>query len=620
MGTFDGVTREHVKKALEVIDREGVPEKYRPREWALVHEGRVYPVKYTLKKAAEAAGLRLTPGDFTAAQAVSYLKKLGFKVDRIKSLIVLEAGDRFVEHARSRGITIRGEQLTPLKGSRKVYRKVMLPNELMSKFPELRKVHFEWLAEGTPPTFSVGLHIEFSKAERSRELGDHLMEKINLEELGEKVGTTVERKDGMHKNWTWFMAYRTSMHPEEEMDKLVEWMAEAMFEFYVTFIPALGGEIMVIHDGMSTKEALPIFDKITGLLERKGQLILYGPPGTGKTWLAKRYVDFRNPGNGMGDGSKTVEFVTFHPAFSYEDFVEGIKPETHEDPETGRKELLFSIQEGIFKGISRRAYNALLEWAGIPKRWEDKSGVPELTQEEKGGIRKKLSSSWKDAPKFYLVIDEINRGDISKTFGELITLLEKDKRLFMENETLTTLPYSKKRFGVPPNLYIIGTMNTSDRSIALIDVALRRRFGFIEVMPDYDVIKKHIIDKASEGVKPLAEDALKALETLNKRIRREYDRDHQVGHSYYFSLREHSKDKDAFLGELKMIWFHEILPLLQEYFYDSPEKLRNVLKTREEYYSLVIIDNGDVKFRQEEEFNDQEFIEALRSLISAESE
>ncbi len=256
------------------------------------------------------------------------------------------------------------------------------------------------------------------------------------------------------------------------------------------------------------------------------------------------------------------DFVTFHPAFSYEDFVEGIKPETYEDPETRKKELLFKVEEGIFKKTARNAYNALLVWAGIQREWSENSDVPDLSEEEKKLITTKLKTEPDNVPKFYLIIDEINRGDIPKIFGELITLLETDKRLFMEHETTTTLPYSKKAFGVPPNLYIIGTMNTSDRSIALIDVALRRRFGFIEIMPDYEVIETHIIDKASEDVKPIAEDALKALETLNRRIRREYDRDHQIGHSYYLRLQEHLESKDGFLEELKMVWFHEILPLL----------------------------------------------------------
>ena len=341
-------------------------------------------------------------------------------------------------------------------------------------------------------------------------------------------------------------------------------------------------------------------------------------------WMASKIgFDTLKPLGVLDEGTKrefrAVEFVTFHPAFSYEDFVEGIKPETYEDPETGRKELLFKVEEGVFKRISRNAYNALLAWAGVQKEWTENTGLPSLSEDEMEVVKSKIKSEPNGMPKFYLIIDEINRGDIPKIFGELITLLEVDKRLFMDNETVTTLPYSKKRFGVPPNLYIIGTMNTSDRSIALMDVALRRRFGFIEMMPDYEVLKEHIIDNASEDVKPLAGIAVSALKVLNKRIKREYDRDHQIGHSYYFRLKNHLNSREEFLRELKMIWFHEILPLLQEYFYDSPEKLKRVLKSKDPAASFLEINDSEdiVEFRDEDRFDNETFLQALKSLIEA---
>jgi len=341
-------------------------------------------------------------------------------------------------------------------------------------------------------------------------------------------------------------------------------------------------------------------------------------------WMASK-IGFDNlePLDILSVGStrefKVFDFVTFHPAFSYEDFVEGIKPETYEDPETGKKELLFKIEEGVFKKMARNAYNALLAWAGIQKEWAENSSIPVLSEKERKLITTKLKTEPESIPKVYLIIDEINRGDIPKIFGELITLLETDKRLFMDNETSPSIPYSKKTFGIPPNLYIIGTMNTSDRSIALIDVALRRRFGFIEVMPDYDLIREHIIDKANENVKPTAEVALKALKTLNRRIRQEYDRDHQIGHSYYLRLQEHLEDGNEFLEELKMIWFHEILPLLQEYFYDSPEKLKRVLKSKDSQVLFLKIDDSEdiVEFMSKDEFDNENFLQALKSLIEA---
>lgn len=218
---------------------------------------------------------------------------------------------------------------------------------------------------------------------------------------------------------------------------------------------------------------------------------------------------------------KRFDFITFHQSYSYEEFIEGIRP-VMDDLEGTENGIAYRIEDGIFKKIARRA-------ADDP-----------------------------DKP-YALFIDEINRGNISKIFGELITLVELDKRIGAENELTVTLPYSKTQFGVPKNLSIIGTMNTADRSIALVDIALRRRFEFKEMMPEYYQISENV-----EGV-----NVRMLLKTINQRIEYLYDRDHVIGHAYLMKVTS--------LEDLRLAFLNKIIPLLQEYFYGDWNKVCLVL-------------------------------------------
>ncbi|MBQ7257836.1 MAG: AAA family ATPase [Abditibacteriota bacterium] len=175
---------------------------------------------------------------------------------------------------------------------------------------------------------------------------------------------------------------------------------------------------------------------------------------------------------------------------------------------------------------------------------------------------------------YVFIIDEINRGNISKIFGELITLIEENKRAGAKEEMSVTLPYSGDPFSIPDNVYILGTMNTADRSIALLDTALRRRFNFIEMMPEPNLLEKDNVgnDLIIEGCN------IKTMfETINKRIEYLLDRDHTLGHSYFWDLK---KSKNQTVGNLKKIFENSVIPLLQEYFYDDFEKIQLVLNDK----------------------------------------
>ena len=401
--------------------------------------------------------------------------------------------------------------------------------------------------------------------------------------------------------------------------------------------------------------------------------LLYGPPGTGKTYntinralqiienksleglesekrdaLKQRFDQYSKDGQ--------IMFTTFHQSMSYEDFIEGIKPEIEEDAEGG-KSVIYEVKKGIFTKIVEEAKKIRYQSEDFSQQytfddaWDDLvseaneylekeeslilniqtvgMGLKVVDISEKGNLKvqpksskeakiytvsfsraKKLQEAFPDlsviknidkefraviggsnstaywavlnyinlkinsesiitqqeiplAPKPYvLIIDEINRGNVSQIFGELITLIEEDKRLGKDEALEVILPYSKEKFGVPSNLHIIGTMNTADRSVEALDTALRRRFSFVEMMPEYEELNKIQFYDFHLG---------ELLKTINSRIEALLDRDHTIGHSYFINIEPN--DTEA----LKEAFANKIIPLLQEYFYHDYEKIALIL-------------------------------------------
>lgn len=627
---FDFLTKELAIRAAEEIDRSEIPRQKYARNYVVLINNKEYPFKMVVRKAAELAGAPLNNFGSSEYSRSIFREKTGIEIEQLTETADKSKMNRFQQVI---------EELIELLEN---------DDSVLADFQfRPATTGYVWIEDHTGEIGDARCHYELRNT-KSNNIA------IHFEGTQAQKDIFHQRIKELPEGVKWVKWYNSkSLALKRNVDVNSPNAAKDFQEGLLQLEELIGEQVREVLKLEPTEQ---VASNNSSSVEHPLNQIMYGPPGTGKTFhsinRALEIIGKDKEGNVLSaeqisnlDRKAVKElfdhyleegrivFTTFHQSMSYEDFVEGIKPQ---EPKAEDSPVSYLVEDGIFKKTCNDAKGKLANYTAFDDVYEqlkemilEQDDFELKTLVKKKPFRVRINSSgscvvipktelatemtitkamvrdylyegkirdWKpyltsigdfivktfdfkvestvaENEPYVLIIDEINRGNVSSIFGELITLIEKDKRLGGKEELKLTLPYSKGKdgkFGVPANVHIIGTMNTADRSVEALDTALRRRFTFVEMPPEYEKLQEKYL--APNGILKENSQEFNLIEIhklINQRIEVLLDRDHLIGHSYFMNVKS--------LNDLKASFAKQIIPLLQEYFYGDYGKIALVL-------------------------------------------